>query len=98
MSKKLDTFKQSNKFSFTIEFQTEVLRYLIQSKEAPLVLNKVKPGYFALIEHALILEGINKFYKRYKKMSEWYFGYICGIISMMVISIIVSVVREMIRK
>lgn len=68
MSKKLDTFKQSNKFSFTIEFQTEVLRYLIQSKEAPLVLNKVKPGYFALIEHALILEGINKFYKRYKKI------------------------------
>lgn len=68
MSKKLNTFKQSNKFSFTIEFQTEVLRYLIQSKEAPLVLNKVKPGYFALIEHALILEGINKFYKRYKKI------------------------------
>lgn len=31
-------------------------------------------------------------------MSEWYFGYICGTISMMVISIIVSVVREMIRK
>lgn len=68
MGKKLNTFKQSNKFSFTIEFQTEVLRYLIQSKEAPLVLNKVKPGYFALIEHALILEGINKFYKRYKKI------------------------------
>lgn len=68
MSKKLNTFKQGNKFSFTIEFQTEVLRYLIQSKEAPLVLNKVKPGYFALIEHALILEGINKFYKRYKKI------------------------------
>lgn len=68
MSKKLNTFKQSNKFSFTIEFQTEVLRYLIQSKEAPLVLNKVKPGYFALIEHALILEGIDKFYKRYKKI------------------------------
>ena len=31
-------------------------------------MNKVKPGYFALIEHALILEGINKFYKRYKKI------------------------------
>ena len=67
MSKKADKFKQSNKFSFTIEFQTEVLRYLVQSKESPLVLSKIKPGYFALIEHALILEGISKFYRKYKK-------------------------------
>lgn len=67
MSKKVDKFKQSNKFSFTLEFQREVLRYLVQSKEAPLVLNKVKSGYFALIEYALILEGISKFYKKYKK-------------------------------
>ena len=68
MSKKLDRFKQSNKFLFTLEFQLEVLRYLIQSKEAPLALNKVKPGYFALIEHALLAEAINKFYKKYKKI------------------------------
>ena len=67
MSKKAEKFKESNKFAFTIEFQTEVLRYLVQSKESPLVLNKIKPGYFALIEHALILEGIAKFYRKYKK-------------------------------
>lgn len=67
MSKKAEKFKESNKFAFTIEFQTEVLRYLVQSKESPLVLHKIKPGYFALIEHALILEGIAKFYRKYKK-------------------------------
>ena len=68
MKKVPNKFHQSNKFSFSIEFQLEVLRYLIQNKEAPLVLGKVKPGYFALIEHALILEGINKFFRKYKKI------------------------------
>ena len=68
MKKVPNKFEQSNKFSFSIEFQLEVLRYLIQNKEAPLVLGKVKPGYFALIEHALILEGINKFFRKYKKI------------------------------
>lgn len=68
MKKVQSRFDQSNKFSFSIEFQTEVLRFLIQSKESPFVLDKVKPGYFALIEQALILEGVNKFYKKYKKI------------------------------
>ena len=57
--------KEKEKFTFSIDFQLEVLRYLIQSKESPLVINKVKPGYFALIEHALIMEGLSKFFRKY---------------------------------
>lgn len=65
---KKHTFDATNKFSFSLEFQLEVLRFLIQGKEAPLVMSKVKPGYFALIEHSLILEGLHKFWRKYKKV------------------------------
>ena len=65
---KKHTFDATNKFSFSLEFQLEVLRFLIQGKEGSLVMNKVKPGYFALIEHSLILEGLHKFYRKYKKI------------------------------
>lgn len=60
-------FDQSNKFSFSIEFQTEVLRFMLQNHESVLMLDKVKPGYFTLIEHALILEALHKYLKKYKK-------------------------------
>ena len=61
-------FNQKEKFTFSIEFQLEVLRFIIQSKESPLVLNKVKSGYFALIEHSLIIEGVKRYFKKYRKI------------------------------
>ena len=68
-SQRLKSIKtEREKFTFSIDFQLEVLRYLIQSKESPLVINKVKPGYFALIEHALIMEGLSKFFRKYNKI------------------------------
>lgn len=57
-----------DKFSFSIEFQLEVLRFFIQSKESLMVISKIKPGYFTLIEHALIMEGLLRFYKKYHKI------------------------------
>lgn len=66
--KKKQKWQSQEKFSFSLEFQLEVLRFLIQSKESPMVLNKVKPGYFTLIEHSLILEALKKHYKKYKKI------------------------------
>lgn len=65
---KHNKYDGKEKFSFSLDFQLEVLRFLIQSKESPMVLGKVKPGYFALIEHSLILEGVKKFFKKYKKI------------------------------
>ena len=58
----------SDKFSFTLEFQLEVLRYLIQDKESLMVMSKIKPGYFTLIEHSIIMEALNKFVKKYHKI------------------------------
>lgn len=68
MTNRKNGFNLKEKFTFSIEFQLEVLRFLIQSKEAPLVLSKVKSGYFALIEHSLILEGVKKYFKKYHKI------------------------------
>lgn len=65
---KIHKWKSQDKFSFSLEFQLEVLRFLVQSKESPMILNKVKPGYFTLIEHSLILEALKKHYRKYKKI------------------------------
>lgn len=58
------------KFSFTTDFQLEMLRFILQDKESLLVLPKIKPKYFTLIEHSLIMEGIMKFYRRYSRIPD----------------------------
>lgn len=55
-------------FKFSIQFQLELLRYLIQSKESILSINKIKPSYFTLLEHCLISESLQKAFKKYKKI------------------------------
>ena len=61
-------FKDSVKFSFTPDFQLEILRFILRDKEGGLVLRRVKPSYLVLIEHALIFEGISKYFKKQGKM------------------------------
>ena len=56
------------KFSFTIEFQLEILRFMIQDKEGGLIMDKVKPSYLVLIEHSIIAEGLSKYYKKEGKI------------------------------
>ena len=58
----------SEKFTFSIEFQLEVIRFLIQGKEGLLYLPKIKAGYFTLIEHSIIVEGLIKFVKKYSRV------------------------------
>lgn len=57
-----------NKFTFSIEFQLEVLRFLIQWKESLLYAQKIKPGYFTLIEHSIVVEALVKFVKKYQRI------------------------------
>lgn len=57
-----------NKFTFSIEFQLEVLRFLIQGKESLLYVQKIKPGYFTLIEHSIVVEALVKFVKKYQRI------------------------------
>lgn len=63
--KRLDN---SEKFIFSLDFQLEIIRYMIQSKESLIVTPKLKAGYFTLIEHAIIVEGIRKFIKKYSRI------------------------------
>lgn len=56
------------KFEFSTDFQFEILKYIIQDREGFTLLMKIKPHYLVLIEHALILEGILKYFKKYKKV------------------------------
>jgi replicative DNA helicase len=56
------------KFGFTVEFQLETLRFFIQDKESILVIKRVKPSYYTLIEHSLIMESLVKFVKKKGKV------------------------------
>ncbi len=60
--------KNKIKFSFTTEFQLEILRFLVQDKDGGLVVKRVKPSYLVLIEHSLIAEGLVKFFKKNHKV------------------------------
>ena len=60
--------KNKIKFSFTTEFQLEILRFLVQDKDGGLVVKRVKPSYLVLIEHSIIAEGLVKFFKKNNKV------------------------------
>nr|UWD70127.1 MAG: DnaB-like helicase C terminal domain [Bacteriophage sp.] len=61
-------FKEQVKFSFSPDFQLEILRFVLRDKEGGLVLKRIKANYLVLIEHALIFEGITKYFKKQGKM------------------------------
>ena len=58
----------SNKFKFTIEYQFDLLRYIVSDKNGVKALVKVDDGYFTLIEHAVIVYGLKDFYKKNKRI------------------------------
>lgn len=60
--------KSKTKFTFSPEFQLEILRYIIKDKEGGLILKRIKPNYLVLIEHSIICEGIIKYYKKQNKI------------------------------
>lgn len=56
--------KQKEKFSFTTDFQLEVLRYIIRDPDGAASVTRIKPSYLSLIEHSLIAEALTKFIKK----------------------------------
>ncbi len=60
--------KNKTKFSFTVDFQLEIIRYVIRDVEGPLALSRIKSSYLTLIEHSLIFEAVNKFYKKNQRI------------------------------
>lgn len=55
-------------FSFTTEFQLEVLRYIVRDPEGGLALSQIKPSYLTLIEHSIVAEGLSKFFKKHNRV------------------------------
>jgi replicative DNA helicase len=60
--------KEKIKFSFTPDFQLEILRYILQDKEGGLIIKRLKPSYLVLIEHSIIAEGIFRFFNKNHKV------------------------------
>lgn len=60
--------KSKTKFTFSPEFQLEILRYIIKDKEGGLILKRIKPNYLVLIEHSIICEGIIKYYRKQNRI------------------------------
>lgn len=56
------------KFTFNTEFQLEIIRFIIQDKEGILVLKRIKSNYLTLIEHSIIVEGLNFYFKKEGKI------------------------------
>ena len=55
-------------FMFSVDYQFELLKYLIHSKKALVYISKLKASYFTLIEHAIVAEVLFKVSKKYKKI------------------------------
>lgn len=60
--------KERDQFKFTIQYQLEVLKYLVQSIESIQYIDKMKSSYFTLLEHGIICETLLKVYKKHKKI------------------------------
>lgn len=60
--------KPKVKFSFSCDFQQEVLKYILRDPEGILALKRLKPNYFVLIEHSLVAEGVFRYYKKKKRI------------------------------
>lgn len=60
--------KNKEKFSFSTDFQLEVLRYIIRDKEGLSALTRIKPSYLTLIEHSIIADALMVFYKKHKRV------------------------------
>ena len=60
--------KDKTKFSFGTDFQLEILKYLVRDQDGGLVLSRLKPSYFVLIEHSVVAEGIFGYYKKKRRI------------------------------
>lgn len=57
-----------DQFRFTIQYQLELLKYLVQITDAVTYMDKMKSSYFTLLEHGIICETLIKAYKKHKKI------------------------------
>lgn len=58
----------STKFKFTIEYQFDLLRYIVLDKNGVKALEKVDDTYFTLTEHSIIAFALKSYYKKNKRI------------------------------
>lgn len=56
----------SDKYFYTVEFQQDILTYIVKDKFGIKALEYCEDGYFDLIEHALIIKGVLSYHKKHK--------------------------------
>ena len=57
-----------NTFKFTVEYQFDLLRYIVLDKNGVSALTKVEDGYFTLTEHAIIASALISYFKKNKRI------------------------------
>ena len=57
-----------NKFKFTVEYQFDLLRYIVLDKNGVNALQKIEDGFFTLTEHAVIANALIAYHKSNKRI------------------------------
>lgn len=61
---------KKEQFAFSVEFQQEILHFILKDKNGILSLRMVKDSYFTLISHQVIAKSISKFFKKNKRIPK----------------------------
>ncbi len=57
-----------SKFIFDIEFQYEILKFMVNDRRGYKIINLIQDSYFTSINHAVITKCITKYFKKNKKI------------------------------
>lgn len=60
--------ESKTRFRYTVEYQWDLLRYIVQDKNGERALKKIQDEYFTLIEHQVIAYTLLQQYKRERKI------------------------------
>jgi hypothetical protein len=60
--------KTNNKFQFTVEWQYDLIRFILQDRDGYRAIRKISSDYFTLIEHNVIAHTIIDFYNKNHKI------------------------------
>lgn len=60
----------SSKFVFDVEYQWEIIKFIILDPKGSQALRLVEDGYFAILYHQVIIYGLKKFYKTHGRVPK----------------------------
>lgn len=60
--------KDKEKFIFSLDYQLDLLKFILTDRNGYTALDLVDPGYFSVLDHAIICDALKKFRKKHKKI------------------------------